>query len=228
MKKLSLFTVLFLAGLFILAGHQSYAGSKPFRGIITYKISYPNSSFDASVLSQLPKVLTVYISDPMIKTSINMGMGAQSSIINTEDQTTVELLDMMGQKFAIRTSAEENEDELNNFETSIDETGETKEIAGYKCKQVIVNVKDNESGVEFTSNVYYSTELVTPANKFQNPMFKDIEGTMLEYELEMQGMSMKFTATSIKKTKVSNKEFEIPEGYKETTKDELKSNFGGM
>ena len=40
-------------------------------------------------------------------------------------------------------------------------------------------------------------------------------------------MKMKFTATSVKKQKVTDKDFEIPEGYKEVTKEELQNMFGG-
>ena len=45
--------------------------------------------------------------------------------------------------------------------------------------------------------------------------------------MQVQGMTMKFTAININKKKLSKKEFEIPEGYTETTKEEFRSNFGG-
>jgi hypothetical protein len=39
---------------------------------------------------------------------------------------------------------------------------------------------------------------------------------------------MKFTVSSVEKKSISAKEFEIPPDYKFTTKEELKSKFGGM
>ena len=60
-----------------------------------------------------------------------------------------------------------------------------------------------------------------------NPMFKDIDGTMLQYEVEANGMTMMFTATDVDKGNVSKSEFEVPEDFKQVTKEELQSMFGG-
>ena len=61
-----------------------------------------------------------------------------------------------------------------------------------------------------------------------NPLYKDIPGTMLEYAMNEKGMNMLLTAISVEKEKISDTEFETPEGYKEVTQAELKSMFGGQ
>ncbi|MCK4408353.1 MAG: hypothetical protein KAV44_11800, partial [Bacteroidales bacterium] len=58
-------------------------------------------------------------------------------------------------------------------------------------------------------------------------LYSEIDGVLLEYEIDAKGMAMKFEATSVEKKNVSDKEFDIPEDYKITTKDELESMFGG-
>jgi hypothetical protein len=49
----------------------------------------------------------------------------------------------------------------------------------------------------------------------------------MEFNFKMQGMSMQLVASSVEKGKVSNKDFEIPSDYKETTPEELRQMFGG-
>ncbi len=224
-KSLSILSILIVT--LIAFSNSSYAGSKPFKGIITYKISFPESDFDAETMSMLPKVATVMIKDNMMKTSITMGMGTQTSITNGKTNTSVSLIDMMGQKYAIRTTEEENMAELEKYETSVEETGETREIAGYDCKKVIVHVKNKETEEENNITVYYTDKYEIGNIYSDKAMFDKVDGLMLQYELDTRGMRMVFTATDVKKKKVSDDEFEIPEGYTETTQEELRRNFGG-
>ncbi len=226
MKSILKTSVLIIT-LLIAFSTTTLGGNKPFEGIITYKISYPDSDFDAQTMSMLPKVATVYIKDHMIKSEVSTGMGMQATIFNSKDKTSVSLLDMMGQKFAIHTGADQYDEELENYESEVDNTTETKIIAGYECKKAIVHVKDKKTGSSFDFTVYYTDELNTDNISTSNAMFKDIEGMMLEYEMEKNNMSMKFSAISVKKKNIKDKTFEIPEDYKETTKEEFQQNFGG-
>ncbi|MDZ7740233.1 MAG: hypothetical protein U5Q03_00275 [Bacteroidota bacterium] len=224
-KSLNILSILFFA--LIVFSNNSYAGNKPFNGIITYKISFPDSDFDAQTMSMLPKVATVMVKDNMMKTSITMGMGTQTSIVDGNTKTTVSLIDMMGQKYAVRTTEEENFEELEKYETSVEETGETREIAGHDCKKVIVHVKNKETEDETDITVFYTDKYEIGNIYSDKAMFEKINGLMLQYEIDTKGMKMVFTATDVKKKKVSDDEFEIPEGYTETTQEELRRNFGG-
>ncbi|MCF8228306.1 MAG: DUF4412 domain-containing protein [Bacteroidales bacterium] len=206
---------------------QSMAGKKPFRGIITYKISYPESEFDAQTMSMLPKVAIVMIKGDMLKTSITTGAGEQTMITDGKNKTNITLIDAMGQKFALRSSFEENEEEMNKYETTVEETGKTKEIAGYDCEKVIIHLKNKETQDENDITVYYTDKFDVGNIYSDKAMFEKIDGLMLQYELNTQGMKMVFTATDVKKKKVSDDEFVIPEGYEETTREELQRNFGG-
>ena len=59
-------------------------------------------------------------------------------------------------------------------------------------------------------------------------LYKDINGALMEFTQKTPQFSMKFSVSTIEKKSVSAKDFEIPEDYKITTKEELKSKFGGM
>ena len=132
-------------------------------------------------------------------------------------------MDMMGKKFAVKIAASDIEKEMEKAgEIEVIKTEETRDILGYTCKKAIVKLKD--SGQEMT--VYYTDELSTGIENSNNPMFKDIDGMMLEFSMVQNGMDMHFTAVNIEKKKVSDSEFEIPEGYEEITQEELQSRFG--
>jgi hypothetical protein len=54
-----------------------------------------------------------------------------------------------------------------------------------------------------------------------------IDEFAIEYELNQFGLKMIFTAKEVKKESVDSKLFEIPQGYKETTQEELMKMFEG-
>jgi len=49
---------------------------------------------------------------------------------------------------------------------------------------------------------------------------------MLEFTMNQDGMNMHFTAVNIDKKKVSDRIFDIPDGYEEISKEELQNRFG--
>ncbi len=223
-----------ITGIFILSAfcivfsNPAIAKKKEFKGTISYKISYPEGSVDESMKAMLPKLMKVSIRQGMVKTEINSGMGKQVEILNIEEKTTTSLLDIMGQKFSIKTSAEEIQDELTKApETKITYTDETKEIAGYDCKKVIITVKEKDSETETEVIAYLADDFSNEGIYFDNPDFKDIKGILLEFEVNSGEIQMKFIATSVNKKNIPEKEFAVPEGFKETTKDELQEMFGG-
>ena len=159
MEKLTKASLLFFFIAFLIAGTNTYAGKKPFQGIITYKITYPNSSFDATVMSQLPAALNVFYGKDKVKTSMKMASGAQEQITNLEDHSSTALIDIMGQKYAIHSTREEIEKEMEDVETNVEYLDETKEIGGYECKKALVKVKTKKTGDEYTATVYVTEEL---------------------------------------------------------------------
>jgi len=50
----------------------------------------------------------------------------------------------------------------------------------------------------------------------------------MEFSMIQPQFTMKYSAISVEKKKVSDKEFEIPAEYIVTTKEELQSKLGGM
>ncbi len=200
--------------------------AKDFKGIITYKISVEGDNITPEMKAFIPKVMTYIVKGKMAKTEITVSSMKQTQIIDGENKMVYSLFDMMGQKFYTKTTEEQLDEEMEtSSEPKIEFVNETKEIAGYTCKKAVVT--DEQGGSKTSYIVYYAPELGSQALNFDNPLFKDIDGLLMEFEIQEGGMKMKFEAIEVEKKNVSDKEFEIPEDYQEKTPDELRQNFGG-
>ena len=225
MKKSLLFIPFLVAVCGIIPVH-AWSG-KPFEGVITYKITYPDSKYTESQMAMFPKMLTVSVKGSKTKTEISTSMGNQVDITDHVEKTKIALLNMMGQKYAIKQNADEIDKEAEKEpKGTVELSPETKTIAGYLCNKAVVTVE--EDGAKTTFEVFYTSELGHREANFDKGMYKDIDGVMLEFTQKTPQITMKFTATSVEKKSISTKEFEIPPDYTITTMEELKSKFGGM
>jgi hypothetical protein len=219
MKSNLAFVLLFFISVAVMA-------AKPFDGVITYKISYPDSKYTEAQLNMFPKVMTVSVKGSKARTEMNVGGGTTVEILDYASKTKVALINMMGQKYAIKQTQQEIEKEnAGQPKGTVNITSETKNIAGYNCKKAIVT--SDEDGVKTTFEVWFTEELGGKDANFDNPLYKDINGVLMEFSLKTPQISMRFSATSVEKKAVSAKDFEIPSDYTLTTQEELKSKFGG-
>jgi len=210
----------------IIMGFASTAISKDFSGVITYKISYPGMEIDASMAAMMPKMATLSIKENMSKFEISMGqMGKQIQIIDGEAKTVTTVMDMMGQKFYYVQTEDEIQAEEGAENISVDIKDETKEISGYECTKAVVTVMENGEEMMFT--IFFTEEIGSSSLNIDNPYFKDIPGAMLEFEIATGTGTMKMEALSVDKKKLSESEFEVPEGFQKKTSAEIKQMFGG-
>jgi len=195
----------------------------PFKGVINYKVSYPDSKMEASQQAMMPQTMKVSLSGN--KTRIEMAMASMSQIIliDSDLKTTTVLLDMMGQKIAMKPN--KKTDRPDAKEPVVKMTNETKEIAGYLCKKAEVSFGDEKS--KGTPLIVYFTEAIGNNRIFYDNEYRTLPGIPMEFQYKMQGMSMLLTASSVEKGKVSNRDFEVSSEYKEMTPEQLREMFGG-
>ena len=226
MKK-TLNTILFLVICLVIYSGQAQAGDKDFNGIIVYNISYGETGMDPQMMAMMPKTMKMKINGEKSRTEISMGMGSTIVVFNGEEKSGFTLMDIMGQKYAMKMTAEELEEEIEDGpDVDVEVTNETKEIAGYTCKKAVV--KSNESDSEdMEMVVYFTEELGSGMLNYNNPVFKDVQGVMMEYSMKENDMNMTFTAISVTKKKVADDEFEIPEGYNVMSMSDFENMFGG-
>jgi len=223
MKKL---TYLLIAVLTIsLSGCSIFqGGDKSFEGVIKYTIDY-EGDIDEETLAQAPTGVTEYYKGTKVRKDQESMMYTVGVISDNESEENIVLMDipMMGEKIAYKQSAEDKEEAEELMEENkpeYNETGETKEILGYTCKKVDAMVGED------IFPLYYTTEINVEGNPNESGQFPGIEGVILEYTVAQQGMVMKFTATEVKKQKLDDNMFGIPDDYSLKTAEEMEALFG--
>ncbi|MCF8364679.1 MAG: hypothetical protein K9H16_02780 [Bacteroidales bacterium] len=220
------FSVLSLV-IFMVSGISVMAAKKKaFTGQITFKISIEADNIPEQAKAMLPKTMIMYVGSDKTKSELFTQMGNQSSIEDLVAKSKIGLLDMMGQKYALHESYDDvlkEKEALPGLELEF--TDETKEIAGFVCKKVVAKKKDDGS---VFSTAWVAEELEVHENiNFSNTIFDGVKGLMLQFDIEAgNGMFLTFTAFEIEQKKIKDSVFEVPEGYKATTMEELESTFG--
>ncbi len=229
MKRITLLLLIFTL---VFASNRAFAAKKkPFKGKVTYQISYDAKDLPEGAIEMMPKTMALYVGDNKTKTVLFTGMGKQSVVYDLTEKTKTAFMDIMGRKFAIKNSFEDIQKEfLKEPESRVEILDETKDIAGFLCKKNRVTLKDRSSGDTTINYAWFATDLiVNPEINFGDTFFNQIKGVLMEYQLDTgQGFMMNFVATEVVKEKVPAKEFEAPEGYVITTRENLMKILGGM
>jgi GLPGLI family protein len=158
-----------------------------------------------------------------------MGPVNSTTITNYKEKFQVMLNDFMGNKYMIRKSLDDYKKDQGDVSIKYID-GETKTIAGYKCKKAEATMKDKKTGQDYTTTVWY-TEEFNPSSSSDFSKFGNLKGYPMEFETKtQQGQTMKMTVKSITKGSVADSKFDIPkDGYKvyaseeEARKDMMKN-----
>jgi GLPGLI family protein len=199
-----------------------FASAQNFEGKVVYDIVYEEVPEEiAGFESMLPKEMTTYMKGPKTRIEQNTGMGENITIMDTDKKEGVVLMNMMGNKWAIKMSKEDIEEKEGDAEEpQFKYLKETKKIAGYTCKKAEMWIEGEEDDV---MTVYYTEAIQNTANS----NFKGLKGFPLEYQIAKQGMVMSMVANTVKKETVAASLFEVPDGYEEKTMEELGGMMGG-
>lgn len=190
--------------------------AQEFQGTIIYKISYDELPTEMQGYeSMLPNETKVMVRDQISKSVTNNPMTGGETIILSDNANgkTMSLIDVMGEKYAITSEGSKESDDV-----TYEDTGEEKEIAGYKCKVASAEAENTNL------TVCYTKEL--PA--INNSNVSGLDGFPLEIIIEMEQMTMVQTVTEVKEGKIDKMKFEAPSGYTVLTTEEAKAKFKGM
>ncbi len=193
-----------------------------FEGKIVYELDYELPEAMEAQRAMLPPSMDMIIGKDNVKIIQKTMMGEQIVITDTKKDESILLVDMAGQKSAIKIPAEEKEKQDKRPKPEFRYDSKTKKVAGYKCKHAVMITKD-KNGEEIETDVYYTEEIPAQANT----KLKGLKGFPLEYVLNQGTMVITMTAKTIEKAKVAKGEFDIPEGYKVMTMEEFKQMMTG-
>ncbi len=195
--------------------------AKNFTGTITYRITYPAAASNPMIAS-LPTTLEMQIAGNKARTEMMLPFGKNVIIINGDDFTITRLVDLESGKYFVKKT---KEDFTMATTPMIIPLKETKNIAGQNCKTSEINIVNGNNQTK--SKIYYSQELGSN-NIYFNTEVRSITGIMLEFEYNLMGIPVQLSAISVNPGRVSNKTFEIPSGYTETTDAKLREMRGPM
>jgi GLPGLI family protein len=216
-KKISFVSaVLIIAYLLIAQVGCDVLGAKT-EGVIVYDMSYPKPHPDRSTQAMMPSEMEFQFKDDKYINDLSI-MGGVISIkyvVDNQKKELVEYAKILSNKFAAKINQSTLPTLLKDVPVHTVKLveGETKEIAGYKCKKAVVTVAAKDP---YTFDVYYTTDIALTDPNWCTP-FKDIPGTLMEYQIEKFNVVMKFTAKEVKNLAQDVKEFSIPEGVEYTT-----------
>lgn len=161
---------------------------------------------------------TIYLKGNMSRSEMASALFSSTTIHDSKTGTAVVLREVSGQKLLIRMNADDWQEKNSRYKGIVfKNSGETKEIAGYKCMKAEARMND---GSTFT--VYYTPDII-PENREYDYHFKNLNGLPLEYELTQRNLTIRYTVSRINMNPVPAAKFDIPTGgYREMSYAESK------
>jgi len=202
---------------------SAFTKDEKFEGTITYSMTVEDlGGVPPEAANMLKDMQMIYhIKAEHFRMDSKTMMSNTSVISDSKNQTAFTLMDMMGKKYLIKIKPEEIKKDADAVTPKIKLLDGTKEIAGYICKKAEITMNMPQSQGEVTTVVYYTDQI--PNVNTYGAKFKGLDGFPLEYTVDTYGMKMKITATAVSKEKVEDAVFNVPDGYKETTLEQLQT-----
>lgn len=202
---------------------------RPFRGRIVYNITYAGSMIDLAELQELPNQAVISVNENMVRTEMT-GTNAslnQVQIANAAIGEISTIVELLRGTYVITRSATQIQTALRNMpQPELEFTSETKEILGFTARRVIARVVD-DMGVEHVSNIFYTDQISGAPFNFSGP-YNQIPGLMLEYEMRVGPLNIRFEAQSVsRRWFVGRRNFRIPKDYERITFEELRLRLQG-
>lgn len=163
-------------------------------------------------------VHTVYIKGNKSRSEMTSTLFASTTLFDGNTGFGLILREVNGQKLLIRMNPD-NWTERNRMYDGIvyRNANESREIAGYKCTKAIGQTK---FGAVIT--VYYTREII-PENRQYDPMFRNLDGLPLEYELTSGNIHLRYRIARINLNPVPVSKFDVPStGYREMNYEDSK------
>jgi hypothetical protein len=207
-----------VAAYFLFKGNSFVLSNTKKEGIITYKLEYLEEN---DITTLLPTEMTItFKNDNMHQKVVGWSnIFSLEGIRNMKEQSCSALFKVLGKRYVYTKK------ELGQVVFGYDpykgmklvKTNETKKIAGFDCKKVKIEFPDNSHD---NFDIYYTNEIKINTPNWNNPFYQ-IDGVLMEYQIDMFGIKTKIVADTVQFIKVDDSEFDVPVDYKQVSKEEL-------
>lgn len=192
-------------------------------GYILFDVKYDDMGLSKEELAALPSQSEIWFKGNKMLMLMPSAMGFETRVVVDGDDVFV-LMDMLGNKMAIKTSKTEMKDKnaAKTKQYSVKSiTTDKKTIAGYECTKAIMSSEGEED-----LTVWFTDKLKISGGWYYN--MDGLNGFPLEFAMSANGMKMWMVAREINNEPVSSDKFVVPSGYKVMTQQELMQMFGNM
>lgn len=173
-------------------------------GTVEYDISYPALDPNSIVLAGMPNKAYYKFKNNNSITEMEgmMGLITITFVSDYKKKTITQKVNLVQKKYA-SVLDEKKIDEMNKSFTvkEMKLLSGTKEIAGKKCKKAEATLGNGEKII-----VFYTNEISVKDPNWNNP-YKEIDGVLMEFQIERYGIVMNLTAKTVTKEAVNDKEF---------------------
>lgn len=187
---------------------SEYDGLK--EGKVIYDVTFEGDEINPMIKALLPSEVITYFGNDRTCMVIAMGMNIMETklISDAENMKYTTLVSAMGKKIAMIMNKQEVEENfLDRVKLKMVHTSEEKIIAGVSCKKVMVT-----DSTDNTYPVYYTDEISVENPNWSTP-FREIDGLLMEYSINISGMTMNLVAKEIQNSKNELSFYEIPEDF---------------
>jgi hypothetical protein len=188
--------------------HSEFDGMK--EGKVIYDVTFEGEEINPMVKAMLPSEVVTYFGDNKTCMVISMGMNMMETklISDASELKYTTMVAAMGKKIAmILNKKQVDENYLDRVDLKVVHTSEVKEIAGVKCKEAVVTDSTQNS-----YSVYYTDDLALDKPNWSSP-FREIDGLLMEYSIQVAGMKMNLKAREIVNEKQDPAFFVVPSDY---------------
>lgn len=219
------FIVLILFGLCLLFSFcgTNFTGKAANEGVIEYETKVINESHPLAGLA--PTSATLKFKDDKFYMEMSaLGMFNTMFVCDLTKKTLTQMVKFLDMKQACIESENDIIQENNAYKLTYKETKETKEIAGYKCKKIVITMV-NDPSIVF--DAYYTNEMGAENINSLSP-YNGIKGMLMQYRLKKMGLELEFTAKKVINEKIPDSTFELPAYFKIVSAEEMKQYFASL
>ena len=187
-------------------------------GRIDYKITYLNNDLDEKTTDLLPRRMRLSFEENLAINNIEgfLGVYRLNSITNFDSRKCSTLLKIFEKQYLFKGKREELMCCFDAMEgMDIVETDETKVIAGLNSKKAVIILPANGQ----TFDIFYTNDIKLHNPNSTNP-YRKIDGVLLEFELTMLHLKMRFTAEKFEPG-IEMPPPENPENIKTVSRDQM-------
>lgn len=185
-------------------------------GVVEYDVTYPKLDPNNMMVAGLPNKAYLRFKDNNTANDMSGMMGLISiTYISKSNKTVSQTLTLINKKYVSDISAEDLKRINSDFIEKIEAGKNTREIAGFKCKEAIVHLKNGE-----IIHVYYTNEIKIANPNWSNP-YNQIDGVLMDFQVERYGIAMHLKAKQVLEQKVEEDAFSVSDDHKKIPFHEL-------